>query len=534
MESMIYNPLEEYEGKYKAMHLVNTQTMFDDLTKRSGVDIEKNRRTVKELNDIKEHLSKLKRKYNLLRFLRVVMCITILLIPVVIMVMTPKIKTLREDIEHADDKREELLTSCYSQMSSLNSLFTDKDCIKLVEKTLPLISFEPFLSSKTEADMVTNYDFVPQGSREESTTDLLSGRYNENPFLFEEKKVHRMGVETYVGTKVICWTETYRTSDGKIQTRTRTQTLTASVTKPKPFFSRHFLLNYCAQGGPDLCFSRDATNLHEKNEKQLERYTKRGAKKLQKKTEEAMRTNDDFVSMSNTDFEVLFDALDRTDEVQFRTLFTPLAQTNMTSLICSKAGYGDDFNFTKVKRTNKIATQHSQGRDVILSATSYPSYSFDIIKANFIEKNTDFFKALYFDFAPLWAIPIYQERPVHSLKPVPECEGRFSTKEHEALSNLIPRELTVHPDTQTDAILKTTFIAAGDGVDKISVHSLSYDIIKRVDHIPRLGGDGRMHLVPVFWDDYIPLSNTSSFSVCHVSMLREETPLAMRSETCIF
>ena len=31
--------------------------------------------------------------------------------------------------------------------------------------------------------------------------------------------------------------------------------------------------------------------------------------------------------------------------------------------------------------------------------------AFDIIKENFISKNIDYFKAVYFDFAPLWAIP---------------------------------------------------------------------------------------------------------------------------------
>ena len=81
---------------------------------------------------------------------------------------------------------------------------------------------------------------------------------------------------------------------------------------------------------------------------------------------EKIKENRDFTSMSNTDFEVLFDALDRTDEVQFRTLFTPLAQTNMVSLIRSQTGYGDDFVFVKANRMNFVATDHSQGRDIVI------------------------------------------------------------------------------------------------------------------------------------------------------------------------
>ena len=154
--------------------------------------------------------------------------------------------------------------------------------------------------------------------------------------------------------------------------------------------------------------------IHLKSEKEIDRYVKKGEKKLKRKTDQAIKQNKDFMSMSNSDFEVLFDALDRTNEVQFRTLFTPLAQTNMVDIIRSRSGYGDDFNFIKQNRTNRILSQHSQGRAINLLPSVYFSYSFDIIKENFISRNADYFKAVYFDFAPLWAIPIYQERPVHS------------------------------------------------------------------------------------------------------------------------
>ena len=146
--------------------------------------------------------------------------------------------------------------------------------------------------------MVTNFDFGDRNDIEQSTLDVLAGHYNENPFLFENRLIHRMGTEVYHGYKTIRWTERYRSSDGKWHTRTRTQTLHATVTKPKPFYSTQVVLNYCAQGGPELSFSRDATNLDEKNERQIERYLKRGEKKLKKKTDEAIKNNSDFVSMS--------------------------------------------------------------------------------------------------------------------------------------------------------------------------------------------------------------------------------------------
>ena len=307
---MIFNPLEEFDSKFKQLHLDNTSKYFDELAKRSGVNIEENRATVRQYDTLKESLAKLKKKLNLWRFLRVIMCITLILIPLVVIKITPKIRALREEIAQSGKKAEELLALAHRQMAPLNSLFTDRDALNIIESTIPLISFDPCFSVDQEKDMAINYDFCDNNNLEQSTVDVLAGHYNENPFLFENKLVHKMGVEMYHGYKTIYWTERYRGSDGKMHTRTRSETLHATVTKPKPFYSTQILLNYCAQGGPELCFTRDATHLEEKSEKEIDRYVKKGEKKLKKLTDQAIKENKDFVSMSNSDFEVLFDALD--------------------------------------------------------------------------------------------------------------------------------------------------------------------------------------------------------------------------------
>lgn len=534
MESVIYNPLEDYEKRFKEFHLNKTESFFEELVRQSGIDIEKNRETVRLYNHYKENLKKLKRKLNWLRFFRVLMCITLLLIPIVILKMTPKIKALRTEIEESDNKADELLADANSQMLPLNQLFTDRDALNLIQETIPLISFDKSFSVKQEADMKINYDFSEYNEDEQSTIDVLAGNYNENPFLFENKIIHTMGTETYHGYKTIRWTETYRDTDGKIRTRTRTQTLHATVTKPKPFYNTQVVLNYCTQGGPNLSFSRDASHLETKSEKEIDRIVKRGEKKLKRKTDKAISENKDFVSMSNSDFEVLFDALDRTNEVQFRTLFTPLAQTNMVALILSKIGYGDDFNFIKLNRTNRIISNHSQGRAINLLPRNYMSYSYDIIRENFIEKNKEFFKAVYFDFAPLFAIPIYQERPVHSLKPIPDYSQLYSLKECEALANAIDYQYVVHPNTKTQAILKSQFIKSKDNIDETCITAYSYDIEKRVDIVSVHGGDGHFHNVPVEWDDYLPLEERNNFFIASADVVQDKEVIAKRNGLCIF
>ena len=534
MDSMIYDPLKEYESKFKSLHSDNTNKYFNDLVKRSEVNVEENRATVNEYLFYKENFKKLKRKLNLWRFLRVLMIISLILIPLVILKITPKIRALREDVKLSDRKANELLDLAHRQMAPLNSLFTDRDALNIIESTIPSVSFAQSFTAKQEADMVINYDFDPRSSMEHSTVDVLAGNYNGNPFLFENKLIHKMGVETYHGQLTIQWTESYTDSNGKRQTRTQTQTLHASVTKPKPYYSTQVVLNYCAQGGPDLSFSRDATHLERKSDKAIDKYVKKGEKKIKKMTDKAIKQNKDFTGMSNSDFEVLFDALDRNNEVQFRTLFTPLAQTNMVELIRSQEGYGDDFNFIKQKRTNKIISQHSQGRPLNLSAHHYKSYSFDEIKESFIFKNVKLFKDVYFDFAPLWAIPIYQEKPVHSLQPVPDYIQKHSYKEYEAFVNSISKKYVVHPSTQTQAIIKAVHVNSYDGIEQISVTAFSYYTVPRIDLVPVYGGDGRWHNVPVPWDEYIPIQAVNNFGIAEESVAKNRNVIGVRNGLYIF
>ncbi len=534
MNSVIFSPLEEYSKKLRELHRDRTSAFFEKLVERSGVDVEENRKTVASYNELTESISALRKKLSLLRFLRVLMCITLILIPLVVLKTTPKIKALREEIGASDKKAEELLREAERQMLPLNSLFTDKDALRLIDETVPLIDFDEHFSVKKEADMKLNYDFSDSESLDESTLSVLSGSYNENPFLFENKLVHRLGTEIYHGYKTIHWSETYRDSNGKLRTRRRSETLHATVEKPKPFYSTQVVLNYCAQGAPDLSFTRDATHLDKMSEREIDRYVKRGEKRLKRKTDKAIKRGSSFTSMSNTDFEVLFDALDRSDEVQFRTLFTPLAQTNMVDLLLSKEGYGDDFHFIKRRRTNKIISKHSQGRGLFLPAGAYISYSFDIIRENFSLKNAEFFRAVYFDLAPILAIPIYQERPVHSLKPIPSSSQLYSLKECESLANAISSRHVVHPDTKTEAILKSSFVGSENGIDETEVSAYSYDIEKRTDFVTVFGGDGRFHSVPVPWDEYIPLEEHKSFFVGATEKAKNENVFASQNGLCIF
>ena len=54
MSSVIYNPLEEYEKTLKDFHIKKANEFFDDIVRRSNVNIEENRKTVEQYNTYKE------------------------------------------------------------------------------------------------------------------------------------------------------------------------------------------------------------------------------------------------------------------------------------------------------------------------------------------------------------------------------------------------------------------------------------------------------------------------------------------------
>ena len=532
MDTMIFNPLEEYEKKLKAAHSGNTEAFFKELEEKSKVNVEENRAAVVQYKAQQETADAIKKKAGLLKGLRILAIVLLILavlaavamfvleeilpgigllalsgglLAVVLAVLTPRIKNLDQLYMKEQEAADQLLNSCWQQMAPLNQLFQAWDGIAILEKTIPQFEFHPNFPVRQEKDMVDNYNFIPCADEEQSVVDVLSGTYNLNPFLFERRLVHTMGTETYHGYKTIHWTESYRDSKGNRRTRHRSQTLHATVTKPKPFYHTETKLHYGAQAGPDLTFSRENRHLEDKSERAIDAMVRKGEKKLQKKAEQALENSQHFMGMTNTEFDVLFDALDRDHEVQFRLLFTPLAQTNMVDLLRSETGYGDDFDFYKKRRMNTIVSEHGQNRNLLLSPDAFHSYDYDQIRSKFQAGQEEYFKAIYFDFAPLLAVPVYQERPVQSLQPLPENYQQYPNQEYEVLANALDPQHLAHPQSRTKAILKAKYHSSNGNTDTVGITAYSYDALDRVDYVRVHGGDGRMHSVAVHWKEYLPL-----------------------------
>ena len=529
--SFAYDPLDYYKEHLKPTHEQNVREYFENITRLSAIDVEQNRKTVREYNGKLKQIEKLKNRLFWLKFLRVSLFVIsgilllfslleqvsyLISLPVlavsllfVFLWLNKKIGGFDKTLENENAAARALYEKALSQMAPLNNLFSESATLSLFEKTNPNFKFSKNLSYKTARDFRENYDMPEYDDENVSVLDTLSGYYNDNPFVYLRRLIHTLGEGVYHGYRTISWTEYYRDSNGRSRTRLRTQTLRASVVKPKPYYHVDTCLHFGAQAAPDLSFSREGTNVNQKSDAAIDRLVKQGEKKLKRRSEKAISRGDSFVGMTNTEFDVLFAATDRDHEVQFRLMFTPLAQTSMVELILSDDTYGDDFSFYKRRRDNVIRTHHAQNWSMETLPERYKSFSYDEAKDKFFTFNNEYFKSVYFDFAPLLAVPAYHEQLRAQTTEVDTGAQFYADEEYEAMANAIGASNFAHLLNNSNIILKAKFHSKRGNEEKISVVAHSYATRDRFDTVMVLGGDGRMHAVTVPWVEYIPVSNES-------------------------
>lgn len=542
----LLEPLRYYRSSLAHDAEQNASDFFEELLKKSGVDEAENAATVKKYDTEHQKAKTAEKGLSRLRVFRTLLIIAAVLggiaalvgamriadslgpglglllgglavlggaLAVIFAVLRPRIRRSAETLAELREREAEYYREAMAQMAPLNNAFSERDALTLVEKTLPDLVFDDRLTKEQDVFFRNAHDFIDFDDENSSVTDLLSGRLRGNPFLFCQRRVMEMRDETYHGTLVITWTETYRDSNGNLRRRTRTQTLHASILRPKPFYYPHVFLIYGNQAAPRLIFSRAPEHWEKLSEKQKEKKIREGEKELRRLSEKATVDGGNFQEMANTEFEVMLGATDRNNEVEFRLLYTPLGQRNTVELLENKEGFGDDFHLNKYKRSTVVVSEHMQKTGIDTSPHRYRSHSVALAREQFISFQKEFFRSLFFDFAPILAVPAYQEEPVASMEPVEDYPSNQTYYEHEILANALGDASFLPPEAATEAILKTSLSRRTATEDEVEVEAFSFSAHDRVEFVPVLGGDGRTHLVPVPWVEYLPVSAVSTVSV---------------------
>jgi hypothetical protein len=86
-------------------------------------------------------------------------------------------------------------------------------------------------------------------------------------------------------------------------------------------------------------------------------------------------------------------------------------------------------------------------------------------------------------------------------------------QEYECLVNRLPSNLLEPLGAKTRTIYNATGISSSAERDTVRVKACSHDAIDRIEPVMVLGGDGRMHSVPVPWVEYIPIIRESDIEI---------------------
>lgn len=531
MQKDIYDPLKEYVNVYCDKFKEVAEKTFAELAAEAQVDVGKNRETCRRIYSEEDSLSKVMTSIRWQKVWRVLLwlCVVVgfivgftmydvldyvdlLIVGFVIFGalgllftdINPKIKEMKSERDKLTAKVDKLKKEAWQQMAPLNNLYDWDVLTRMMTKTVPRLEFDPYFTTQRLADLKATYGWSDSFNAGRSVVYSHSGLINGNPFVICRTRKMEMGTKTYYGEKTIHWTTEETDSDGKTRTVHHSETLVASVTAPYPEYFEKTRLIYGNTAAPDLIFYRKQSGLAD-SEGSLKFKMKRHS--LRKKSRDL--SNADFAMMTNEEFEVAFDTSNRNNNQQYALLFTPLAQESMMNLLKDdKVGFGDDFDFGKQRMINVIFSKHMQSLNLDMDPQQYKGFDYDKAEADFYAINSRYFRAIYFCFAPLLCVPMYQQ-----IRPQEDIYGRnmqqhSSFWEHEALANFWGQGRFKHPSCVTDCILKTEQLQTIGDNSTIKVNAYGYRTEQHLEYVSKWGGDGNLHHVPVYWDEYLPVTGS--------------------------
>jgi len=557
----LLEPSKLYKETVKPAHKENAEAFFDELVKKSNIDIEANRSTNKKISRVSNEIdtlgSSISKKSALKTALIVLsvifFAVAIFLIFSVAVAASPKfpaflkiiisvlligggigllvlcftkikkqINDLSDSLDKFKTKKQKLIDEAKAQIAPLHALFDWDMSTQIFNKTMPLIKLDPCFDQSKFQMLHDKYGFNGNPEKNVSSVFVQSGSILGNAFVFEKNYVCEMFQKKYEGSLTIHWTTTYTDSEGHTHTEHHSEVLHAHIYKPAPGYYYESWLVYGNDAASKLSFSRTPSEANSMNEKQIEKYINSFDKKLDKLTQDSIKNGTNFQRLGNNEFEALFNALDRDDNVEFRLLFTPLAQKNITDLIRSKDPYGDDFAFIKRKNLNYIKSAHSQGQNFDCNPSYFMSYDYDEARKIFIDYNMNFMQSLYYDLAPILSIPLYQQHAAQEYIYKGTYPRNVTEMETEVIANSYDIRTFKHNSAETSTILKTELLQKGNGADLNRVHAYSYKTIPHVEYVSVYGGDGEFHSVPVNWLEYIPVEKETDLVIQKVEANKQQ------------
>lgn len=540
IKEAIYEPRRYYEEVLKTAYEEEAGKFFDELVQKSGIDEMKARADAKAYYEAErkrkaadDHVSHYKGWRTFLIVLAVLLALAALflsfafasksvigyLIGAIVSAILAVadivylVAVLRKKIADAEKRHKKLVglaeeakRLCYADLVALNASYDWNMPGTILKKIAPILDIDRYFSGSRFRYLVEKFGFPRDFGEDASVLGVVSGNIQGNPFVLEKDLNCDIVDIPYHGQLTISWTETYRDENGT-HTQTKTQTLHATTYHPGPRYDTATRLLYGNEAAPNLHFSRSPKGLSAENEKSVERFVKKRTKELQKKAKRDLMDKDastNFTMMGNNEFDAIFGADNRDNEVEFRLLYTPLAQKNVLDLIRNPHPYGDDFAQHKDGMLNSIASRHSQHFDYSADPMRFVDFDLDRAKKTFVDYCCQYVQGIYFDLAPLLSIPLYQQHMPEEHIYGQDLDDLFSSYEHEAMVNSFDPAYFRPEEANADLplILKIASSQREGNEDHLTVHAYSYQTTPMLEFVSMMGGDGRIHEVPVHWTKY--------------------------------
>ena len=536
----VYEPLARYRDEFRDKFAKLAADKFRELVEKSGVDVHANIALVTEIERLKRSDESAKSRMSLwmtfiviasvvgiggaiaayvlynsyfderLHYTAIAISAAALSALLLFTLFIPRWRKARDEHNDLARKIDKKTAEAWEQMAPLNALYDWDITPRLIEATVPRLQFDPFFTEGRLSELRTRFGWNDQFNEGKSMLFAQSGVINGNPFVFGEYREQTWGMKTYHGSLRIEWTEWGEDEKGRPKMVRRSETLHASVDKPIPEYGVDKLLVYGNDAAPDLSFTRRPAGLAELGDGFFDRMRKNRATKKLEKFSQNLDDESQYTMMGNKEFETLFNTRDRNHEVQFRLLFTALAQTQLIALMKDrKVGYGDDFSFLKNCRINVILAKHLSAFPIDTDPARFHDYDIRRAEKTFRTFNEEYFRSAYFALAPLLSVPLYQQTrtPEDIWKDVGITPSSFW--EHEAMVNWCGDSQFKAPDCITECILKTEVVGESNGGRAVDVTANGFRGEGRVDYVSVHGGDGHWHDVPVEWTQYLPVAHTT-------------------------
>ena len=432
MTEALHDPLDRYRDIYREAFSRLVDDVFARLTEESGVDVEANGKTVSVIRSLAHEIGRECRRRTVKVWFAVLLPAVAfvggimgwhpggqMLVPIdcgavgdfspipiavsvvavileVCLILPSYIQSCRR-ISELEQERCRLTDEAWGQMAALNDLYDWNLTTKLVQEIVPQLKFDRYVPASRLDEFLGEYGWRGDFGDERSMSFVQSGTISGNPFVFCESRRMSWGEKSYSGSLEITWTERTRDFEGKLRHVVRHQTLTASVEKPCPRYKGEAFLVYGNSAAPELVFSRRPSELSGLDDGFLNQLKLRREIRRLEGYSRDLADDSSYTIMSNQEFEALFHAIDRNDEVGFRLLFTPIAQTQMLALLKDKdVGFGDDFAFFKDQCINVIWARHLRDYSLDSNPEQYRNFSHEDARIQFRAINEAKFKSLYF------------------------------------------------------------------------------------------------------------------------------------------